>query len=69
MPIAMATSLTIAINLISIAIDQVDMTLMLHMAAFLKLEIFIAFHVKRAQEQKRNETKITVKIDSMIYHL
>ena len=57
MPIAMATSLTIAINLISIAIDQVDMTLMLHMAAFQKLEIFIAFHVKRAQEQKRNETK------------
>ena len=69
MPIAMATSLTIAINLISIAIDQVDMTLMLHMAAFQKLEIFIAFHVKRAQEQKRNETKITVKIESMIYHL
>ena len=69
MPIAMATSLTIAINLISIAIDQVDMTLMLHMAAFQKLEIFIAFHVKRAQEQKRNEMKITVKIDSMIYHV
>ena len=65
----MATSLTIAINLISIAIDQVDMTLMLHMAAFQKLEIFIAFHVKRAQEQKRNEMKITVKIDSMIYHV
>ena len=56
MPIAMATSLTIAINLISIAIDQVDMTLMLHMA-FQKLG-FSLLHVKRAvrgAKTKRNE--------------
>ena len=51
-----ATSLTIAINLISIAIDHIDMTLMLHMA-FQKLG-FSLLHVKRAvraAKTKRNE--------------
>ena len=59
-----ATSLTIAINLISIAIDHIDMTLMLHMA-FQKLG-FSLLHVKRAvrgAKTKRNENYSENRLD------